>query len=889
MNFPSLAELATREVVTMDVTQSLKEAVQLMNEHHIRDVIVTQGQHYFILTARELIDFQIRQVPLSTPLADLHLNIVPQMMAGDSVMKALMVIQNHPDNHVCLINEDKELIGIVSYTDLANSLQPDHLVQSQPVSEIVKGQSFLQVTTNDDLQTVFKQLHLMNETAAIVMQNQQAVGMITQTNVIALLNESHNWQQPVSDYMSSPLMTVDASASVQYALAVSREHHIKHIVVMEHDQVLGILHQKDLVALVYQALHQRFENENQLIKQEMDLLKAGPVVSLIWQLAPGWPVSYITPNVLKVLGYQASEVISARFKFSELIHPEDVDRVAQEVESYLAERAPFWEQRYRLLSKQGQWLWFYDYSQPIYDANEKVEAIFGFLLDQTHLVETEQALAQSERQYRSLFEHYPMATVLYDPKTQLPIRFNHQAHQQLGYSAETFAHLRIADYEVLESAKKVEKNIADILAKGGAIFETQHRHKSGQVLDIKVTVKTITFDDAPYLLSVFEDITALKQSQQALAIAHQKELAASEEKSKFMAYLSHELRTPLSGILGLCELTESYTEIADFKKSVTQVTQAAQQLMLLMNDLLDLSKIEAQKLTLFLQPMQLESVVEAVMALGKGLQGAKASLKLTLYYDAHLPKALKGDVQRLRQVLMNLLSNAVKFTQQGEVTLEVRLIGIKNDQAWVKFAITDTGIGISKTDLSQLFKPYQQAQVNSIAAGGTGLGLAISQQLVQLMQGKGIEVSSELGKGSCFAFEVPFEIGEPLAIKDPAHLDDMGQSQLDKSDQMRELREHDATLGADIDAEMSATPDNPHERLQGDELHSALQSLRQDLQSHRYLQQQQLQPLWVSLPESLREQYGTPLINAIEHFEFDHAIQLLDGLVQALRELGELD
>lgn len=765
MIFPNLSQLATKEVVTLDVSHSLKEAVQLMNEHHIRDVIVTQGQTYFILTARELIDFQIRKIPLSTLLGDLHLNIVPQMLADDSVMKALMVIQNHPDNHVCLINNDKDIIGIISYSDLAKSLQPDHLVQSQPVGEIVSGQTFIQVNETDALQVVFERLHQFNETAAIVMHQKKAVGMITQTNVIALLNEDHNWQLPVKEVMSTPLITVDATASVQYALATSRERHIKHIVIKAHGQVLGILHQKDLVSLVYQSLHQRFENESQLIKQEMDLLKAGPVVSFIWENAPGWPIKYVTPNVSSMLGYPIAEFLSPGFYYRELIHPDDLAIVSQEVERSLADGVPYWEQRYRLLTKQGQWRWFYDYTQPIYDANNQVEAVFGYLLDQTHLVETEHALRHSEQQYRSLFEHYPLATALFDPETQLPVRFNQQAHQQLGYSAEVFANLRIADYEMIESEEKVRERMDKVLATGGETYETQHRHHSGKVLDIKVTVKPMPLDGQTYLLSVFEDISQLKRSQKALESAHQRAAQASAEKSRFLAYLSHEIRTPMMGILGLCELAKTYTDVSAFKKATGQIAQAGQQLMSLMNDLLDISKIEADKLTLSLQSMALKPLIDEVMVLAQGVKRSTQSVEITLNYDEKIPPVFTGDPLRLRQVLMNLLSNAIKFTEHGQVSIEITLTRFENDQAWVKFSVSDSGSGISPADLKHLFKPFHQGESNKRKLlGGTGLGLSISQQLVTLMHGTGVKVISELGKGSCFTFEVPFSIHAQEAL-----------------------------------------------------------------------------------------------------------------------------
>lgn len=759
MIFPSLAQLATREVITLDASQSLKEAVHLMNVHHIRDIIVTQGQTYFILTSRELVDFQIRQISLTTALSDLQLNVVPQMLPTDSVMKALMVIQNHPDNHVCLINEDKDIIGIVSYSDLAASLQPDQLVQSQQVGDIVRDGYLLEVDKTESLQAVFGKLHQHNETAAIVMDQQQAVGIMTQTQVIGLLDEDYNWQKPVADYMSAPLITVHATASIQYALAISREHHIKHIVVTEGAEVIGVLHQKNLVSLVYQTLYERYENENKKLKQEMDLLKAGPVVSLIWKMAPDWPVKYVTPNLTKVLGYQHSEWLSPHFKFSDVIHPDDLDRVAQEVIGHIENQQPYWEQRYRLLSKQGKWLWIYDYSQPIYDENNHVKEIFGYLLDQTHLIETEQALQQNELQYRSLFEFYPLATVLIDPDTLLPIRFNKQAYQQLGYSAEVFSNLRIADYEVIESEQKVRKRVEAILAGETLKFETKHRHQSGKLLEIDVTARPLEIENQTFLLAVFEDITKFKQSQMALTETHQQLQQASEEKSKFMAYLSHEIRTPLSGIIGLCDLAQSAADMDAIRQTSVQVKEAAQHLMSLMNDLLDLSKMEANKLSLSLQPYSLASLAEEIMVLANGIQRPQ-TVALALEIDPKLPQWLEFDGQRLRQVLINLLSNAIKFTQQGQVRLDIAVTRLEDDQAWVKFSVTDTGVGIDEANLAHLFQPYRQLESNTSIHGGTGLGLSISQQLVQLMHGDGIEVLSTPGEGSCFAFELPLTVTE---------------------------------------------------------------------------------------------------------------------------------
>ncbi len=275
-------------------------------------------------------------------------------------------------------------------------------------------------------------------------------------------------------------------------------------------------------------------------------------------------------------------------------------------------------------------------------------------------------------------------------------------------------------------------------------------------IDMRTRFERNTLNQVTYISSSLQDVSEKKEQEINLRNALLEAEEAGKAKEQFLAAMSHEIRTPLNAIIGLTDQLIHAEPTDKQKKNLDIIQISSQHLLSLLNDVLDFSKIKAGKIRLENVNFNLiKEVKDTVKALS--ISAGSRGLALDTKIDKNLPDELIGDKLRVNQVLINLVSNAIKFTENGGVTVSIQLVEETSSKAEIRFAVKDTGVGISEDKLDKIFESFEQEDVSTTRKyGGTGLGLAICKQLVELLGGE-IKVSSELGKGSEFSFNAKFE------------------------------------------------------------------------------------------------------------------------------------
>lgn len=381
----------------------------------------------------------------------------------------------------------------------------------------------------------------------------------------------------------------------------------------------------------------------------------------------------------------------------------------------------------------------------------------SIIRDITAQKEAERRIKDSEEKIRVILDNSAAAIMLIDEQGRI-VSWNKYTENLLGMQKKDLAFRQV---QTLYPKKEWEKIKAEKIRKIGSKhhLETKICVKSGALIDIDLSINVLRDSKNKIIGSVgiMQDITEQKKFQAMLV---QSKLAAEEAnsaKSLFLANMSHEVRTPMNTIMGMIDLTLDTSLDEEQHENLVVAKDAADNLLGLLNDILDLSRVEAGKITLETIDFHLHNVVKSVRK-GLSVIANEKNLELALDIHAKVPELIEGDPVRLRQVLINLINNAIKFTHKGKITTEIKVASQDQETVMLLFSVIDQGVGIPKDRHSKIFNVFTQADDSTTRRfGGTGLGLAISKKLVEMMGGR-IWVESEEGQGSAFNFTANFKV-----------------------------------------------------------------------------------------------------------------------------------
>ncbi|MCZ7356695.1 MAG: ATP-binding protein [Candidatus Methanoperedens sp.] len=362
------------------------------------------------------------------------------------------------------------------------------------------------------------------------------------------------------------------------------------------------------------------------------------------------------------------------------------------------------------------------------------------------------ARRESEERYKIVIQEASEGILLVDAETKRFLEANEALQNLLGYTSREILGMTLYDM-IPRDHETVNRSVESIKKeKHKFLGEQRYTRKDGSTVDVEVSANLITYDGKEVLCVVVHDITERKRAEN-MRLEKERIVSADKAKSEFLAGMSHELRTPLNSIIGFSELLklQKFGELGEKQAHyVDNVLNSSKFLLELINDILDLSKIEAGKIELAIEKVSVPETISETLVLIKE-RASKHNIVLKKELDPQL-EFIEADEKRFKQVFFNLLSNAVKFSKEegGTVT-----IAAKKEGDMARFSVSDTGIGIRKEDMGKLFNKFQQIDSEkSRKVEGTGLGLAISKQLVE-MHGGTMTVESKYGEGTTFTFVIP--------------------------------------------------------------------------------------------------------------------------------------
>jgi len=509
--------------------------------------------------------------------------------------------------------------------------------------------------------------------------------------------------------------------------------------------------------------------------QQLDrLLAASPVVMYLLRVAPASvEVEWVSDNLQRLFGYKPEDTHAPGWWASRL-HSDDRERAVAAVAGLAPHHST--AQEYRLLDAQGRVRYVRDEVRRVAGPAGGPDQLVGTLSDLTETWERAAQARESEQRFAVMLQNSPIGIALSRVSDQRNVDVNDAWARLIGHSrAELLGRTSIelnlwADPDeraAVWAAVSTGRSIRDL--------ETRWRTKSGAVVDVSFCADPIELGGQPHVLTSAVDVSEQKRARRALEDQHAelerlvqlrtseltavnralraaRDLAetAARAKGAFLANMSHEIRTPMNAILGTAHLMRRGGVTPDQGAQLDTIMASSAHLMAIIDDVLDISKIEAGKLVLEQAPLRVDVLPKRVADM-LSVRAAEKGLRLLVDVEP-VADTLLGDETRLTQALLNYATNAIKFTERGTITLRLRKIEDNADDMLVRFEVEDTGIGIAPEVQARLFDSFEQADTSTTRRyGGTGLGLAITRQLARLAGGD-VSVRSALGAGSTFWF-----------------------------------------------------------------------------------------------------------------------------------------